>query len=227
MLNKVKMYDAVRTVLGEHESAWGETPAFVGSIELFKAKLTDLKMNAMQQEMLVKGVSKMKAEYKSKLVNEAWHLRYAVLLHAEVNNLLSVRESLRFSRTELRASTEMLLFIRATKIKDLAFEYAPEIEQFGITEEMILAFAVTLENYDQAMTSVRNGIVSRKTVTSSIELRIAEIDRLLNTKIDIMVKLLKVEHESFAQEYFNARKVIDAKGKSSSPPADDGIDLAS
>jgi hypothetical protein len=65
------MYDAVRTVLGEYESAWGETQAFVGSIELFKSKLTDLKMTAMQQEMLVKGVSKMKAEYKSKLVNEA------------------------------------------------------------------------------------------------------------------------------------------------------------
>lgn len=221
------MYDAVRTVLGEHESAWGETPAFVGSIELFKSKLTDLKMTAMQQEMLVKGVSKMKAEYKSKLVNEAWHLRYALLLHADANSLVNVKESLHYSLTDLRASTEMLLFIRATKIKDLAFEYAPEIEQFGISEEMILAFGVTLENYDQAMTSVRNGIVSRKTVTSSIELRIAEIDRLLSAKIDIMVKLLKVEHETFANDYINARKIVDAKGKSSSPPADDGIDLAS
>jgi hypothetical protein len=194
---------------------------------MFKSKLINLKSTAMQQEMLVKGVSKMKAEYKSKLVNEAWHLRYAILLHAEVNNLSAVKESLHYSRTDLRACTEMLLFIRATKIKDLAYEYATEIEQFGISEDMILAFAVTLENYDHAMTSVRNGIVSRKTVTSSIELRIAEIDRLLNSKIDIMVKLLAIEHESFAQEYINARIIIDAKGKSISPPADDGIDLAS
>lgn len=221
------MYDAVRTVVNDHESVWVEMPAFVGSVELFNAKLTDLKNTALQQEMIIKGVSKAKADYRKKLIDELCHLQNALLLHSGTNGLTEVKESIKFSISDLRASTEMLLFIRATRIKDLSNDFAADLVQFGITETTIQNFEQTLANFDHAMTRVRNVHVSRKTVTASIQSQVETIDHLLKDKLDILIRLLAVEHVDFAQDYKNARLIIHSKGRSNASPPEEGFDVAS
>lgn len=221
------MYDAVRTVVNDHESVWVGMPAFVGSVELFNAKLTELKNTALQQEMINKGVSIVKADYRKKLIDEMYHLQNALLLHCGINGLTEVKESIKFTKTDLRVSNEMLLFIRATRIKDLSNDFAADLVQFGITEASIQNFVQTLANFDQAMTRVRNGIVTRKTVTASIQTLVGTIDHILKDKLDILIRLLAVEHVSFVQDYKNARLIVHSKGRSNASPPDEGFDVAS
>lgn len=221
------MYDTVRTVLSDHESVWIGMPTFVGNVELFNAKLTDLKNTALQQEMIIKGVSKAKADYRKKLIDELCHLQNALLLHSSTSGLTEVKESIRFTKSDLKVSSEMLLFIRASRIKDLANDFAPALEQYGITETMIQNFEQSVANFDQTMTSVRNGIVSRKTVTASINAQVEAIDHILKDKLDILIRLLALEHVNFAQDYKNARLIIHSKGRSNTSPPEEGLDVAS
>lgn len=227
ILNKVKMYDTVRTVLSDHESVWIGMPTFVENVELFNTKLDDLKNTALQHEMIVKGVSKAKAEYKTKLIDELCHLQNALLLHSGSNGLTEVRESIRFTRTDLKLSSEMLLFIRATRIKDLSNDFAADLVQYGITATTIQNFEQTLTNYDQAMTSVRNNIVARKTITSKMDLQVETINRILKEKIDILIRLLAIEHPNFAQDYKNARLIVHSRGKTNPQPPEKGYGAAS
>lgn len=221
------MYDTVRTVLSDHESVWVGMPTFVGNVELFNAHLTNLKNTALQQEMIIKGVSKAKAEYRSKLIDELCHLQNALLLHSGINGLTEVKESIQFTKSNLKVSSEMLLFIRATRIKDLANDFASELAQYGITETTIQNFEQTIVHFDQVMTSVRSGIVSRKTFTASIKEQVELIDHMLKDKLDILIRLLALEHVNFAQDYKNARLIIHSKGRSNTSPPEDGLDIAS
>jgi hypothetical protein len=220
--NKMKMYDIVRTVMMENQSAWSENQGFEAGVEQFNVLLADLKLAGSGQAMRTKGLKTHQLIYINDVVSKSMVLKNALAVYAYDNGLSSISESLNFSEGKLKKSPQTQLRILLLKIAELAEVHISELQVYGVTDMHLQAFLQSLEQHEQEMVAIRKGVIERKAFTMKISNFEKALDVVMVKKLDVLIRLMKVEHPQFFEDYKNARILIDQKKGSStgSPPTD-------
>lgn len=212
-LLKMKMYDAVRTVLTENQSVWSTMPAFEVGVNLFNSKLSDVKQASNNQQELMLGITDHWYGYLENIVSRGMILRKALSVYAFDNSLISIASKIEFSYSDLKRANFSKQRSMLSRLYDLSLEYAEELQAYGVTQERILEFGILYDMYESEVNNSRSMMISRKMATETIRVRSKEIDFVLRKRIDVLIDLLKVEYPDFYDKYKNARIVLNAKGK--------------
>ncbi len=218
------MYDAVRATFEAHQAAWSENPALAAGVEKFNTVFEELKTLSLQQENHTLGLKDQREAYMNDLIQKAMVLRDGLAVFAFEMSKFSVYQQLNFTRAKLRSSSQLELRIRLTTIYDLVTEFEGQLSDYGITSQKVMEFLDLYEDFENQLVALRKGTIERKFITARISSLQADLRDLLTKKIDVLTRLISVEHPAFFADYKSARIVIEKKNAAKQPPESD-IDI--
>lgn len=222
--SNVRMYDAVRTILEAHQTAWSENQPFVAGVEKFNTLFEELKTLTLKHGTIVSGIKTKRSVYLDELIQKAMVLRDGLRVFAFENKLYSISEKLDFSASKLKYATQLELRNYIITIYELIVEHESEVVVYGVSSQNILDFMDKFEDFEKEIVAVRKGTIDRKFVTARIAELEAEIKILFDKKLDVLARLIAVEHSEFFSSYKAARILIEQKRSTAnvSPHPDDG-----
>lgn len=228
--NRVRMFDTVRTVMMEHQNDWSGNQGFEAGVDLFNLKLEELKTAAARHSTIYNGVKTAQNTYIQAVCTKAMVLRNALEVFAHDNQLPSVYESIRFTETQLKRSSQQVLRDRLSRIYELTVEYESDLLIYGVTTTHISDFLDLYQDFENEIVALRIGIIERKMLTKRIITLENEVFLVLKKKVDVLMKLIAVEHPEFFEQYKSARIVIEKSNyrpKDEPPSGEEDIGFAS
>jgi hypothetical protein len=218
--NKLKMYKAVQHICTLNQAYWIDLPAFVNSFAAFSAQLGQLDQLSEKQSLRLMGVRADLDVQRSATIEKAIAMQGALIAFAKDTENNVLRESLRFSKSQLQGGSYALCIQRIHVISQNAAMYLSNLNDYGITQASVEDLELNLTALEEAFNTPRAAIVDRKQFTASIEELIKEIDRVLRDKLDQLMLVLRPSHPEFYDRYHYARAIIEYKGKGnhSTPP---------
>lgn len=222
--NNVRMYDAVRATFEAHQAAWSENPALAAGVEKFNTVFEELKNLSLQHENHTVGIKDQRAAYMNDLIHKGMVLRDGLAVFAFETGKYSVYQQLNFTGAKLRAGSQLELRIRLTTINDLVTEFEGQLSDYGITTQKIMAFLDAFADFENHLVALRIGTIERKFITAKISSLQVDLRTLLTKKLDVLARLISIEHPEFFADYKSARIVIEKKNAAKQPPESD-IDI--
>ncbi len=228
--DKVRMFGAVQLVMTKYHEAWSGNLGFESGVEQFNLLLENLRSVSAKQSVVYGGTKTLKNTYMSELISKAIIVRNGLEVFAFDNNMPRIYETIRFTEVGLENSSQQVLRDRLARIYELASEFENDLVLYVVTSNHILDFLGLYEQFEHEIASLRIGIVERKLLTNRVYMIEKDVMTLLKRKIDVLMKLLAIEHPDFYEEYKNARLVIEksnTKSKDVPPKGEEDIGKAS
>lgn len=221
------MYDVLQTTLQKHQGTWSNNQAMVTGVEKFKALFAELKTLSHEHELVLAGINSERKAYMSELIAKTMELRSALVVLAFETDNYSMLESLHFSEAKLQKVGQLALRLHITTVMNYTSQFEAELPSYGINTEKIQGFISLYSDFDSKVARSRQGLVERKFVTQRIKDLELELKTLMKNKLDILVRLFKIESPAFFSDYKNARIVIEQTQSRAKTPPDEDIGIAS
>ena len=208
------MYDQVAHVCLTYTTVWSGVPAFSEAHDLFIDKLNELKAQSITQQSVIRGTSHNVKDELDKTIALAIigsKALSALALKIEDSELLARNL---YSRTEWFRGNMLLRVARLTHLIEDLTAHATSLEDFGIESGFIPTLQAQVDSYKALTSAPRQAILHRKRATAALERLTKQIDGLLTGQMDLIMEILRTDTPEFAEDYFNARIVVDYKGKS-------------
>lgn len=228
--DKLRMFGAVQLVMMKYHSEWSGNVGFELSVEQFNQLLENLRKVSAKHSVANNGTKTAMNTYLGELISKAIIIRNGLEVLAFDGNMPHVYESLRFTEAGLANSSQQVLRDRLAHIYDLASEFENDLVMYGVTSAHILDFLTVYEQFEKEIASLRVGVIERKLLTNRMYRIEKDIVTLLKHKIDVLMKLIAIEHPEFFEEYKTARMIIEksnAKSKDVPPKGEEDIGKAS
>jgi hypothetical protein len=207
--NKLTMYEAVSTLLGNNESIVTTVPAFVALKNDFTARVQEIHRKAIAKRDATAGKTETKQEAKDSLVSALMAIAAPMYTYArkvknnEVKDIADVRQS----KLEKLRDTELVS--RATSIHTQANTIGAALEPYGVTIAMITDLDTKINNFNAALGERESGMAIRSGATTALIDLFNAADELLNEDMDRLIETLRVSNTDFYNEYFAARVIKD------------------
>lgn len=230
---KINMYLVVLETCKRHESEWANIPKLVSAINDLEAKLNEINAVAISHSVKTLGISSYKTQKLGDLYNalEEVHGAYRAMASENDDPGMMIRHS--YSVTTLRRMNATALRTHIARVAESLIETGVLLEPFGLSDERIGEILTLIEESNAIISTPRSAIVERKTLTKSLDLKVAEVDRIIKERMDNIIRLHKRSKPDLFADYFNARMIINLGGKragenptldlSSPPEPDDGF----
>ncbi len=207
------MYKAVLTVIQEHEPVWAGVPKLVSDIEKLEQGIIFLENRAMLQSSITIGVAKMRQEKFGTLSKKMIAVQDALWIYGSASNNveLAARHKYSPSKTEKLSAAERLVRMDIV-LSDLSI-YGIALGEYGITQITIDTTIALMEEYRSIAGNPRKSVIDRKTISAAIDSKSSELNFLLRDELDRFIRMFNVSEPNFVKSYFNARLVVDQKGK--------------
>ncbi len=219
--NQIKMYDQVARVCASYTSVWDSVPAFVEAHTEFTEKLAELKNYNVLQISATNGVVAQKRLILKSTISAALITSKALSALALKTGDAELLARSIYSNTEWFRGNALLRSARFARLLEDAIEHSTELQDYGIDA----AFMAELENritaYNEVVVDPRKAVIDRKRATSAINRLSSEINTLLSNHMDRILAVFTESAPSFAEDYFNARIVVELKGKRRGTSSDD------
>lgn len=207
------MYDQVLNICASHASVWNGTPAFVEVHTTFSDKLAQLKAQSAVQESAVQGVTDNKRAVLQKVVSLAIVASKALSALALKNGDTELLARNIYSRSEWFRGTALLRSARLTRLLEDVNAHSTVLEDYNIDSAFTAELLVQVNTYNSATQAPRLAILNRKRATAALDRLTTEIDLLLRGQLDAITEVFRASHPDFVEDFFNARIIVDVKGK--------------
>lgn len=207
--NKLTMYEAVKSCLGNNEVIVATIPALINTRKDFLEKIEKIKDAAKEQREATAGKRAAKQEAEDVLISELMKIGSALYAYGrrvgntEIQAIANVRES----KLAILRDTELVS--RAKSIHKTAEENAVGLKDYGVTAEMIIDLAGKIDMFSAALGERESSAAKSTGATASLVNLFALVDELLNEELDRLVELLRESNTNFYNEYFAARVIKD------------------
>lgn len=208
--NKLSMYRTVRTKCAEHQAAWQPLPAFVEAHIDFTTQLTRLEDLAAREP--TQGITAAKQGRRDALVEDALTIAEAVTAYAEKQKDAGLAARVDFSRSSLVGKRDEDTVSRAQQIHDAATEVVVGLADYGVDAARLTALQVAIDGFREAVPQPRAARASGKTRTKQLDDAFADLDRLLEKRLDNLAGQFRKGAATFYTDYTNARIIVDLGG---------------
>jgi hypothetical protein len=211
--NRMGMYKAVLQVIQEHEPVWAGVPKLVSDVEKLEQGIIFLENRIMLQSSITIGVAKMRQEKFGALSKKIIAVQDALWIYGTASNNveLAARHKYSPSKTEKLSAADRLVRMDIV-LSDLSI-YGIALGEYGITPDTIATVIGLMEEYHTISGNPRKSMIDRKTISAAIDAKTSEITFLLRDELDRLIRMFAVSEPNFVKSYFNARMVVDQKGK--------------
>lgn len=224
--NKLAMYKVVRQLMTENETTWNSIPAVGDAFNDLTTKIVELEELAVKQGSNLTGHAKSKTKLSLKTVGQTRAIAAAISVFADSvsNEVLKAKVKLSHANFD-RASREKVLS-KMEEVIAITNEWITELEPFGVKPEHLEELTNNYEALKAQMYNSRLEVVKRKQITLAISVVSKEVDAILKSSLDQLMKMVKSIDGKFYDKYLSARMIIDYGMKHKQSPSDDNTSFA-
>jgi hypothetical protein len=207
---RLNMYHAVIAHCNANPAIVATVVAFQTTLTSFKAKVSSIQTTAQQEAQVISGVATDKKVLRASLCQQGADIAAVVYAYAASIGNNTLKESMAFSRSDLRNMRDDQLAPTSLNIHDTANANLVSLAFYGITAPMLASFNSLIEDYSDAVPTPRNAAVLRKTYSAELKTLFIEADSLLTEQMDKTAVQFKAANLQFYDAYKNNRIIIDA-----------------
>lgn len=207
------MMKVVISVCGSNSQVMSSLPALEAGFTGFKNKVDELEQVINAQIAHHKGIAKEKQGLKQELVKTGSLIAKAVMAYAFKTNQLKLEAEVNYGPAEMMRARDELLVKIAENILAKATENLGNIAGYGIDQNSLDAFGSLIEEFNTAGPGPREARSIRRMNTLKLDQLTKEAGLILRKQLDRLVALLPEEHADFRSVYFNAREIVNYRGK--------------
>ncbi len=215
---KMSMYRMVIDVLNEYQTVWSDTTKFVEAKNNFVNRFALLEIHAEKERSYNLGVKNNRDALKNDTAELGSRIASALrTLGAELGDLELIAQA-HVSYSKLRLASHADMGILLARIHLLMTEHASALVDYGISQGDMDNFTLKRDEIMANLLAPRKAIVKRSESLMQIKTLVAEMDEILKLRLDLLVKVLRPQSESFYTEYKAARVIIDYNRTSGNNP---------
>jgi hypothetical protein len=223
-IEHVGMFVKVKTFLNRKAAQLVATPIINATLQpAFNAKLQDILEEDEDASSTITGNTEFKRQLRINVENRAFEVGAAVTAYytiIEPNPVLS--EKCNYQRSDLTRMRDMVLYVKGAKIHEIADPIKSQLTAFGITDTDVDNFATALAAYFADLENPRDAIGERAASGKQVERLIEQTFDMLETQLDVVMKVYAQRDPELYDYYQNARK-IDQTGGGAIPDEDEEI----
>lgn len=205
--DKLGMYDDVQNQHKANPKATEGMTALNNSYIAFFIIVAAIYTTEQQYQNARKGNSDGKKESTEEVREFAIMVAGAILAWATDNKNTVLMAKVKSNKTALGRASNRNLKVISEWFLNLLNENQAALIEYGLTKEVVAAFAESVEDYKEAEPSVRNGIALGKAYREKLLALFREADRILKLKIDMLILPLKKSNPDYYNAYLENRKI--------------------
>jgi len=207
--NKLKMFQAVQTVMDENASIWQDLTIVADVANKVKSIIVDILNIRQVQERDTTGITVNKTVIRDNLVQATLKVIRALVAYATVKKNYVLLGEVNYTKSDLENSRDNILYDRARLIHTKAQSLELELLDYFIGTPDITAIDTLSKEFNIAIPEKRAALTVQKTSTSDLKQKFADADLILKEQLDKVILILEPERPDFVKQYFNARLIID------------------
>ena len=206
--NKLKMFQAVQTVMDENASIWQDLTIVADVANKVKSIIVDILNIRQVQERDTTGITVNKTVIRDNLIQATVKVIRALVAFATVKKDYVLLGEVNYTKSELEKSRDNILYDRARLIHSRAQPLELELLDYFIGTPDITAIDTLAKDFNIAIPEKRAATTVQKTSTSDLKQKFAEADLILYEQLDKLILILEPEHPDFVKQYFIARTIV-------------------
>lgn len=210
---KLAMQQALREFLTKNREVTVLLPNFSILDGAFGTNLEKIQQVSGNQVINRSGITAKKEQLRVDVALRACDVSHKLVAYATMTNNIILKKEVYYTETDIKKSTNSSLINKALLLHKRATANAQEVEDYGLTTDMLTKFKSAIDNYSLVIPSTRLGKTELKGATSQLSTIFKENDSIIE-KFDMLVEVVHTSHPEFFESYKSIRKVIN-KGKGS------------
>lgn len=206
---RVNMFYATAQVLDDNNGTWSGTPAMVTLKAEFDANIGSIEAALAVQVKDITGFAKAKAASLDKLVNKTLQVAGAAMAYAEAKKNPGLAEEMNISASELRNYRDAVVAQRCQGVHAAATTNLAALADYGVVAADLTDLQTDIDAYLALVASPRTKIVTRSTKTAELGALIRDTSKLLDRRMDMVMRGFTVSKPEFFSQYTKARMIID------------------
>lgn len=207
------MYTVVLQTCKSHEQIWENIPAFANAVANLTAKLDEFTTTAEKRLVDTTHITQKKLSMIDDLHEKVYSIVKLIRAYAASVDDEPLAMEYSINKRSLTEGGAKATINRFSNVVTKATEMISELEDFGLTPQFLQALTQDVEEAKMVIWEPRLKIIQRKAQTRKLEALIDEMDDIVFVQLTGMVELLQFEQPAFHAAFFDARNIIDLKGK--------------
>lgn len=169
-------------------------------------EILDTKENA---DLDITGYAEDKKQKRTTLEVSALKVSKALSLYAQMNQLISLKEKVNFTASDLTRMRDTEIYTTACKIEELVLPYQSQISSYGLSTVDISQFAIDTKNFFDVIQSPKYKIGERISYNVNLNNLAAKMDNLLKEEMDVAMAVVGMNNNLLQEQYVSARAIDD------------------
>ncbi|MCB0759893.1 MAG: hypothetical protein KDC12_00115 [Flavobacteriales bacterium] len=220
-MNKLSMYEAVYRLLQQNPQLWDGVNAFNRTVVEFGDKVKQIRETSVEQASIALGKGQVKANARKDLVLHSDAVLGILQVYALEEGKPDLERVLADLAAGIRREAAPKAHFKAQHLLELIHGNKEAVTLYGLTDEMIARFESAVDTFESEMVTPRRSIAQRKAVTAELKTMFAQVDELLNKKLDRLIHQFRQLDQQFVSRYNNVRLIVDyGTRKLGTPPGE-------
>lgn len=204
--NYADMANTSYNKLQEYKPLWETIPQFVILNDELKGGIDGLAIADKESKIVTTGSTSDKKSAKADVIAAVIKISGPALVYAVNNNNFTLHDQLNVTKSQLMKIQDGTLPQRLNGIVEEIEKIAPELVDYGVTEQDIADAKAKTEVYAAQVNTPRGLITKRSAKIETVADHIEQLRNILY-RIDKMMRLFA--GTEFHRDYKNARKIVD------------------
>jgi len=206
--NKLSMFLSTEEELTNNSSTWAGVPKMASAVTSFSGKIVSIQSLREVQEENLKGIPQDKQARRITMADLALKVSGGVMAYADDNDNNALKKSVSYTRTQLTAGRDTTAKLRATKILNKATPLISLLGDYGIVSADLTALTGAISAYGLLIGKWRTAKSVAKAAGEMMVIELKEADRILNEKIDKMMRQYTISAPAFLKAYTSCRETL-------------------
>jgi len=210
---KSSMFDATTKLLDNNQSLFANMAQLAAAHQELKVKVSLIDQHRQIQVVKNSGLTRNKVTLREELTTLLLRISSALTAHATATNDQVLQARVAYSLSELKKSSDRIVGDIAVQVNGLAATAGAALQTWFVGPEELAQFDRLTNEFKSVLPLRRVATTVSKASTSDISEVFHEIDVLLKTKLDLLIKPFKFTEPTFYKEYRNARALVNYTGR--------------
>lgn len=209
--NKLASYGVVEALLKATPEINGVT-GLPEKLEVLSAKVAEINSLATTQTQPFRASAVARDQLLDQMADDAVEIAGLITTLARDTKMPTLAEAVEVGRSSFRRARRSHRRWFAQRVLDTAQSVLPQLAAYGVTAETLDAFKARIDAAAAGTHAARGAAVDKAAATRRLVELFAEVDELLDDKIDRLVFRLRKMLPDFNARYETAREIVDRRG---------------
>jgi hypothetical protein len=210
--HKLKMYENLVAVMIQHLEVWKPVAELSAGFDSFVRNYKKLNDLIAEAEKPIDTLVQKHADKQQKLADLLLPVVDVVLVYLKDIGNKAQRKTLKRRAAKIGQMKGGKISKLAASIldlgnRDMEKEHPPDLSMYGLTEEIIGEIQQTAMEYSEVESEFKAVLNQKKKAIRGIRKLISRNDLLLDSRLDVMIRLFEASHPDFYNDYIRARRI--------------------